>query len=324
MSQPLLSIICPAHNAQHRVGALLAHVHEVLARHAEVEVIIIDDGSRDETPQILGQASQDACPERLKILLEPSNRGPSAARNRGIHAAQGRYVCFLDDDDTFELRSLATLVSQLAGLDADVITINMQEVCDGRHRVIQHPELPIGGGVGYLRHTLETQGNLITAVCAYAFRREFLARIGWSFPEGLLHEDCLSTPLALLQARSIWHHRPIMYRYQRRPDSITTSRTNTSQRASDLLTICEGLMRRGHRSDQATALALLAYQFQLMSQAWKLAGVDMPPAFRQRALSLRTALLRQHRRWVMLRWTPSALLRKRYLRRVRTCLIQVK
>jgi teichuronic acid biosynthesis glycosyltransferase TuaG len=73
--------------------------------HTEIEVLVIDDASTDGTADLVKQiVSND---NRVRILSLCVNKGPGAARNRGIEAAQGRFVAFLDADDIWEPDKLA-------------------------------------------------------------------------------------------------------------------------------------------------------------------------------------------------------------------------
>lgn len=105
---PLVSIVMPCHNA---VAHLPDSVGSVLAQSVgDWELIAVDDGSADDTLAWL-QAQPDA---RIRPLTQ-TNQGVSAARNAGLAAARGRYVAFLDADDTWA----PTFVERmLAGLQA--------------------------------------------------------------------------------------------------------------------------------------------------------------------------------------------------------------
>jgi len=61
----------------------------------DFEVIVVDDGSTDDTQAVLGQYDDE---KRVTVLEHEANRGSSAARNTGIDAAEGEFVCQLDDD----------------------------------------------------------------------------------------------------------------------------------------------------------------------------------------------------------------------------------
>jgi glycosyltransferase involved in cell wall biosynthesis len=106
----LISVVIPAYNQ----SAYLAEaVSSALAQtHRDLEVIVVDDGSTDGTPDILR-----AFTDRANVtVIRQANGGLPAARNRGLAAAQGQYVCFLDSDDALAPAHLARLASPL---DAD-------------------------------------------------------------------------------------------------------------------------------------------------------------------------------------------------------------
>jgi glycosyltransferase involved in cell wall biosynthesis len=87
----MISVIIPAYN---RAWTLRAALDSVLRQeYPAFEVLAIDDGSTDETPELLREYES-----RIRVLRQP-NRGVSAARNRGIAAARGSLIAFLDSDD---------------------------------------------------------------------------------------------------------------------------------------------------------------------------------------------------------------------------------
>lgn len=105
---PQATVVIPVFNGAATIGEA---VKSVLAQEfADFEVIVVDDGSNDETPQIL-----DSFGSKIKVITQ-RNRGPSAARNTGMRAASGEYVALLDADDqwypTMLSRSLAALSAE--------------------------------------------------------------------------------------------------------------------------------------------------------------------------------------------------------------------
>ena len=90
-----LSIIIPAYNCADTIENAVASA----AFCQDSEIIIIDDGSSDSTPEKINQLKEKH--QNIKIVRQ-ENSGPAAARNNGISIAQGKYVMFIDSDDTFE------------------------------------------------------------------------------------------------------------------------------------------------------------------------------------------------------------------------------
>lgn len=95
MKQMRVSIIIPCHNVQEHLPAAL---DSALAQdHPDTEIICVDDGSNDRTPQVLADFSTRH-PGRIRVM-DQSNRGACAARNTGASVSTGEYIQFLDADD---------------------------------------------------------------------------------------------------------------------------------------------------------------------------------------------------------------------------------
>ena len=100
----MISIVVPAYNAAGVIGKCIDSV--LLQTYSDFELLIIDDGSRDETAEIVAaKAAQDA---RIHLIRQ-ENAGVSSARNTGIAAASGELLCFIDSDDTVSANYLETL-----------------------------------------------------------------------------------------------------------------------------------------------------------------------------------------------------------------------
>ncbi len=98
MNKLLLSIIIPTHNSQHTLNYLLISLHTSQFKHfADIEIIVIDDKSSDQTRQVVRKLIKKL---KFNLLLFPLrlNVGPAKARNFGVKKARGRYILFLDSD----------------------------------------------------------------------------------------------------------------------------------------------------------------------------------------------------------------------------------
>ncbi len=100
--KPLVSVIVPAYNRAATIGNCLRSVQA--QTHQNWEAMVVDDGSRDGTTEVVAQlAREDA---RIRLIQHDRNRGAQAARNAGIRAAHGEWIAFLDSDDQFLPNSL--------------------------------------------------------------------------------------------------------------------------------------------------------------------------------------------------------------------------
>ena len=111
-----LSLVLPAHNEEANLPVVVGRALEQLPRFADdFEVIVVDDGSRDETGGIAGRlATED---RRVKVVHHPRNRGYGAALISGFDASRGDYVMFMDADRQFDVADLALLAPLVGRFD---------------------------------------------------------------------------------------------------------------------------------------------------------------------------------------------------------------
>jgi glycosyltransferase involved in cell wall biosynthesis len=95
MSQPRISIVLPTYNRRPRLARVLAGLDRQSADPRDFEVIIVDDGSSDDTQEWLGKNQERRYGVRS---LRQANSGPARARNAGVAAAGGEILLFIDDD----------------------------------------------------------------------------------------------------------------------------------------------------------------------------------------------------------------------------------
>ena len=93
---PLVSVVMPVHNGEKFIDEA---IHSVLGQtYDNWELIVVDDASSDSTLEILGHFSSS----RIRVIALEQNGGAAKARNRGIAAARGQFICFLDADDLWQ------------------------------------------------------------------------------------------------------------------------------------------------------------------------------------------------------------------------------
>ena len=117
-NSPLISIIIPCYNAEQSLERCLNSV--VSQYYQNLEIIIVDDGSRDQTSDIYTKFKKEDY--RIKVIKQ-NNSGVSKARNVGLKAVTGDYMCFVDSDDWVEKNYCEELYNILAAENADVSII---------------------------------------------------------------------------------------------------------------------------------------------------------------------------------------------------------
>lgn len=115
----LVSVIIPVHNA---AGHLSKCLNSILTQtYPDLEVIVIDDGSTDESPALIQSlAAKDA---RVHSVRQP-NHGVSAARNAGIEISTGDYLSFIDADDWLEPAAYSAIVDEFARHHVDFVAFD--------------------------------------------------------------------------------------------------------------------------------------------------------------------------------------------------------
>ena len=127
MDEKLVSVIIPAYNIEDYIGRCLDSI--ISQTYKNLEIIVVDDGSRDHTGEILDNyAKKD---RRIKVIHK-ENGGVSSARNKGIEAAEGDYIGFIDGDDLIEPEMYKTLVDLLEEENADIAHCGYQMVFPDR------------------------------------------------------------------------------------------------------------------------------------------------------------------------------------------------
>lgn len=238
-----LSFIIPVYNVAKFLGRCIASVRNQGLAADEYEIIVVNDGSTDESMQVLQQFIErerhSATEVAPIVIVEQENQGLSAARNAGFKKARGSYVWFVDSDDTLEACFAPRLLERLFSGRLDVLCFGLNLV-DEATGVVER----------YAIHD-RTKGNVVrgeeflinvdmppAAWCAI-YRRGFLERYGLKFMEGILHEDQEFTPRAYFLARRIAFEDVAVYNYYQRQGSIMKS--INPKKTQDLLTICQRL-----------------------------------------------------------------------------------
>jgi glycosyltransferase involved in cell wall biosynthesis len=197
MKNTLISIIIPTYNRANEVTRAIASVFA--QTYADYEVIVVDDGSTDNTREIL-----DLYGNCIRYIRQ-KNQGVSSARNAGIRAARAEWIAFLDSDDEWLPEKLSVQVAELnengdACLHATNHTFFFDQCCQDKTYFDVTGFGKVAGKYGLFRRPLEYQirYGLARAQCSVV-RREALFAAGLFDPKLRIYEDQdLMCRLALL------------------------------------------------------------------------------------------------------------------------------
>lgn len=115
----LVSVVVPYYNSQDTLRRTLDSIRSQTLR--DFEIITVNDGSKDESLSVVQQFAADYPDIRLKNI-DQRNGGPSKARNRGMEESRGKYIAFLDSDDTWEPDKLELQIAYMEAHPEMVIT----------------------------------------------------------------------------------------------------------------------------------------------------------------------------------------------------------
>lgn len=211
MQSPSVSIIIPVYNSARYLEQTLQSVREQTFS-GDIEVICVDDGSTDDSFEVLKRFRQDDGFPMLRILTQ-RHLGPGCARNKGLDAACGDYVYFLDSDDFIEPTTLELAVGRAEENALDIVIWDLWHYNDRSGRD-QHP--PVGtldfpafaDFPGHESAVFSAQDNPDAIFTSFQnwpwnklFRREFLDEFQLRFPPLFRTEDLPFTCMALVRAR---------------------------------------------------------------------------------------------------------------------------
>lgn len=182
-----ISVIIPVFNDE---GGIRRCIDSVLGqKNVETEILLIDDGSTDNSPQILDEYALKY--DNIRCFHK-KNGGAATARNLGLDEAEGDYIFFLDGDDYIEVDALTSLLSAAVQNDADMVIGNF---CTRKNdgTLIKKFELPdyaknkVISEYEYWKLNAESSTYVTTVVWTRLLKKSVLE--GVHFKEGVIHED---------------------------------------------------------------------------------------------------------------------------------------
>lgn len=235
---PLVSIIVPVYNAE---KYLRYCVDSILGQsHTNLEVILVDDGSRDDSPRICDEyADRDA---RVRVIHQ-ENGGIGRAQNTGLDAATGRYIAFADNDDILDRRNIELLLHALESTGADMSKARWRQfgvshidrVADGAAQGVEGPgritliDDPLNVYQTTFCKTFRLAGDKLgkrtearyfnEANWCRLYKRELWD--GIRFPEGMYAQDVMVAGELYVRMRLVADVDLVLYNWLQSPGSVT-------------------------------------------------------------------------------------------------------
>ena len=224
-----VSVIVPVYNGEEYIKAC---IDSLLAQTLkEIEIIIINDGSKDNTCQIL-KDYETKHPKLVKIIAK-DNEGQGKARNVGIHLANGEFLTFVDADDTIEDYMLEKMYITAKKENCDVVVSDYDEITK-ENKVVKKSILPISSNIkrNYIISCAGPWNKLI--------RTELLTKNNLYFLEKGIYEDIAMIPLVAVYANNITYIEEPLYHYYIRKGS-SMRQTEFNQKLLSIYPVLENL-----------------------------------------------------------------------------------
>ena len=228
-----ISVIIPVYNTEKYLRRCFDSV--IAQDYKNLEIVIINDGSEDNSEQIINEY-KNKYPELISYYKK-ENSGVADTRNFGIEKAQGDYIMFLDSDDYIDKALLKTL-EEYVNKNIDLIKFKLQRVNE------EGKTLEIVSGATFEKTTGEDGFNklystdvLLDSPCVYLIKKELFVKNSLKFTVGTEHEDFGLVPFIIVLAQTMVSVNFYGYYYVQSDNSITRNEnyTKTIKKAYDAL-----------------------------------------------------------------------------------------
>ncbi len=218
MKPPKLSIIVPVYNSEGPIQKMTGSILE--QDFTDFELIVVNDGSSDNTGEILEKLAED---DSRIILINQRNKGPSGARNTGLTKASGDFILFCDADDVLAKNALSTMLSASESTNADLVVSGWQIDLQTKHGLIINysqgqptPRTVTGSEIEIKKQVVRSIGSSgeLYNLWNKLFRRNIIRKYGLKFREDLsFGEDLLFILSYIKHSSSLKFISSVTYKY---------------------------------------------------------------------------------------------------------------
>lgn len=234
----IVSIIVPVYKVEKYLSACIDSL--LRQTYPYLQIILIDDGSPDRCPAICEDYAEKD--ERIQVVHQ-QNAGLSAARNTGMQVSYGKYILFVDSDDTILPMACEELVRGAEAYSAEIVAanscwINEIDVQTKTHWDVcwYEIEAKVVSGREFLLGQLE-HGCYMSAVWTNLYQREFLMKNMLFFVPDIFREDEEWTPRVFALAQRVTQIKSAFYQYKLRNQSIMRDDSLAVKRQKDFVEI---------------------------------------------------------------------------------------
>lgn len=220
-----VSVIIPAYNIDKYIERCVKSV--VCQDYDNLEIIVIDDGSTDDTPIICDRLAKK---HSNVSVIHQKNRGLSEARNNGIKRSSGKFISLIDGDDEVEVDFVSSLMQRIAEDGSDIAICGYKTV-DESEELLETTSITntVMSGSDATIELLTKQSDLFVIAWNKIYRKTLFSDNAICYPKGRIHEDNLTTYKLLSKAKKVSVVSDCGYKYYKRNGSITSAKRTDIQ-----------------------------------------------------------------------------------------------
>lgn len=213
----ILSILIPAYNVEKYIIECLDSICSQI-NSSEIEVIVVNDGSTDQTPSLLNNYKSP-----YVRILNQENLGIGPTRNRLLSEAKGRYIWFVDGDDKIEIRSIETILNYIRNKRFDILELSYSLLTSDQEKIPGRIyKGSFASGIDFVEN-----GYYDNTVWSKIIRRGIIIKSGIHFETLITGEDFVFSFKLMATCKRVECNPISTYLYRCREDSVCSNRSDT-------------------------------------------------------------------------------------------------
>lgn len=240
MGTKILSIVIPTYNMEKFLSRCLDTLIVDEKRMSLLEVLVINDGSKDNSLQFANQY-HSAYPDTIKVINK-ENGNYGSCINRGLKEATGKYFRILDADDTFNTDALSNLLDVLSISNDDMIITNYTYVYDITGNVEKKRSKEVVFGKIYPKYDFSKENDEILSMHAITYKTSLLKNISLHLDEGVSYTDLEYVYFPLKKVRSLKFLDIYLYEYHIGREGQTIDPKSQAKNLKSFLTVTKRLV----------------------------------------------------------------------------------
>ena len=219
----MISTIIPVYNSEKYINKCIDSIINQTIGFNNIELIIVDDGSTDNSKKIIKSYQKKY--KNIKYIYQ-ENSGQASARNNGLSLASGDYISFVDSDDWLDVSMYEKMIKNIK--NCDIIFCNF---------LLVYPTYSIERKMSKYKNLKHDFLILNTGPCNMLLKKNFLDKVNFKFPEGIIYEDLASIPPLAVHTNKINYLDEALYNYSQ----LGSSTVRRSKYSTKVLNIYKSL-----------------------------------------------------------------------------------